>query len=65
MRKKVNSNCFNPKQLITKRFVEPCPCTKLDWTCAPGYTRNFEGGECLATSSHQDICAPGKMYMKS
>lgn len=30
--------------MITKKIIEPCPCRREDWICAPGYASQIEGG---------------------
>ncbi|CAD8114785.1 unnamed protein product [Paramecium sonneborni] len=64
-RKKENSECFNPKQMITKKIIEPCPCKREDWICASGYASQLEGGDCLPIVNISDYCEPGTTYFKS
>lgn len=65
MRKKADSDCFNPKTLITKRIVEPCACTREDWICAPGYQKDPKTGECKTDAEVRRACVPGMTYQVS
>lgn len=51
--------------MITKKIIEPCPCKREDWICAPGYVNHTVGGECSPLINISNYCEPGKSYYKS
>ncbi|CAD8095132.1 unnamed protein product [Paramecium sonneborni] len=64
-RKKLNQECFNPKDMIKNKIIEPCPCQREDWICATGYSSQLEGGDCLPIGNIFNQCQFGTTYIKS
>lgn len=59
VRRKAESQCFNPEEFERPVFQEHCVCTREDFECDYGFeTQSMEGGPCLAAKpKHADPTA--------
>ena len=65
----------NPIYIISRFFVETCPCIEDDWECDYGFYRKIEGGPCVPLADNfeedevPDLLKPPKdcknTYMKT
>lgn len=47
VRRKRESQCFNPDEFERATVHEPCACTPEDFECDYGYMRQIQGGPCV------------------